>query len=77
VSALAPEQFPIVRADRTTVRFQFEAEGDSTRVRLTQTGWKRGPEWDKAYEYLTVGNAQLLAILHRRFVDGPIDWAKE
>jgi len=38
---------------------------------------KNGEEWDKAYEYLVVGNAQLLATLHRRFVNGPIDWAKE
>jgi uncharacterized protein YndB with AHSA1/START domain len=77
ISALAPEKFPTVRAARTKVQFYFEARGDSTLVTLTQTGWKKGPEWDHAYEYLTVGNAQLLATLHRRFVDGPIDWAKE
>jgi hypothetical protein len=45
-------------------------------VRLTQTGWKEGEEWVKAYEYLTVGNAQLLATLHHRFANGPIDWTK-
>jgi uncharacterized protein YndB with AHSA1/START domain len=77
ISAMAPERFPTVRADRTTVRFAFESKGTSTLVTLTQTGWKEGTEWDKAYEYLTVGNAQLLSTLHRRFVDGPIDWAKE
>jgi hypothetical protein len=27
--------------------------------------------------YLARGNAQLLETLHRRFVSGPIDWAKE
>ena len=76
ISALAPEKFPHVRADRTKARFSFEARGDSTVVRLTQTGWKTGPEWDEAYEYLAQGNAQLLATLHRRFVSGPIDWEK-
>jgi uncharacterized protein YndB with AHSA1/START domain len=76
LSALAPDRFPTVRAGRTKVRFQFEAKGDSTVVRLTQTGWKEGEEWMKAYEYLTVGNAQLLATLHHRFVSGPIDWTK-
>ena len=76
LSAMAPDKFPMVRATRTRARFQFEAKGDSTVVRLTQTGWKEGEEWVKAYEYLTVGNAQLLATLHHRFVNGPIDWTK-
>lgn len=76
ISALAPDQFPAVRAQRTTARFHFESRGNSTVVRLTQTGWKDGDEWDRAYEYLTEGNAQLLATLHRRFVSGPIDWNK-
>jgi hypothetical protein len=30
-----------------------------------------------AYEYLAQGNAELLETLRRRFVSGPIDWAKE
>ena len=77
LSAMAPEQFPTVRAERTTARFQFIAKDDSTVVRLVQTGWKTGEEWDKAYDYLAQGNAQLLETLRRRFVNGPIDWAKE
>jgi uncharacterized protein YndB with AHSA1/START domain len=76
LSALAPDKFPTVRATRTRARFSFEAQGSSTVVRLTQTGWREGEEWVKAYEYLTVGNAQLLATLHHRFVSGPIDWTK-
>jgi uncharacterized protein YndB with AHSA1/START domain len=75
--AMAPESFPTVRAERTLAKFEFESRGDSTVVRLTQTGWKIGEEWDKAYNYLASGNAQLLEALWRRFVDGPIDWAKE
>jgi uncharacterized protein YndB with AHSA1/START domain len=77
LSALAPDQFPTVRAQRTTARFELEDHGKGTLVRLTQTGWQDGDEWDRAYEYLTAGNAQLLATLHRRFVSGPIDWSKQ
>ena len=56
--------------------FTFTAEGNSTLVRLTQTGWQSGAEWDAAYEYLAVGNAQMLSMLHHRFVAGPTDWQK-
>jgi uncharacterized protein YndB with AHSA1/START domain len=77
LSALAPDRFPAVRAQRTRARFRFEARGNSTLVELTQTGWMAGDEWDKAYEYLTVGDAQLLATLHHRFLKGPIDWTKQ
>jgi len=76
IAALAPDQFPHVRAERTRATFQFQSRGDSTVVRLTQTGWKSGPEWTRAYEYLVAGNAELMATLHKRFVDGPIDWKK-
>jgi uncharacterized protein YndB with AHSA1/START domain len=77
LAAMAPDQFPHVRAQRTTATFQFEPRGSSTVVRLTQTGWKSGDEWTRAYEYLLAGNAQLMSTLHRRFVDGPMDWKKE
>jgi uncharacterized protein YndB with AHSA1/START domain len=78
VMALAPDKFPTARAQRTRAEFQFEAKGDDTTVvRLIQTGWKDGEEWTKAYEYLAVGNAQLLATLHHRFVYGPTDWSKQ
>ena len=77
LAAMAPERFPTVRQQRTTARFEFVESGDSTIVRLVQTGWKPGEEWDKAYDYLAQGNAQLLETLRRRFIDGPIDWQKE
>lgn len=77
MAAMAPEQFPEVRAQRTTAVFEFEAvTPDSTKVTLTQTGWKQGREWDEAYEYLATGNATLLQQLHRRFVSGPLPWPK-
>jgi len=76
LSAMAPTQFPHVRAKRTRAVFQFEPRGNSTVVRLTQSGWKSGTEWTSAYGYLVAGNAQLMATLHARFVSGPIDWKK-
>jgi uncharacterized protein YndB with AHSA1/START domain len=77
MKAMAPEQFPTVRKERTTATWGFESLGPkSTRVTLVQTGWKAGKEWDDAYEYLSKGNAQLLTQLQRRFVSGPIDWSK-
>lgn len=76
MAAMAPEQFPTVRAERTTARFEFIVAGESTVVKLTQTGWKSSEEWDKAYEYLAQGNAQLLGMFRQRFVGGPTDWAK-
>jgi len=78
MSAKAPPMFPHVAAERTTATWTFEPVGDKvTRVKLRQTGWKHGEEWDKAYDYLAVGNAQLLDILRRRFESGPIDWSRE
>jgi uncharacterized protein YndB with AHSA1/START domain len=73
--AMAPEQFPTVRATGTTAVFRFDAAGHgATRVQLIQTGWREGEEWDQAYDYLAKGNAQLLRQLHHRFAQGPIDW---
>jgi uncharacterized protein YndB with AHSA1/START domain len=72
--AMAPERFPEVRSVGTTAVFDFAPEGERTRVTLTQTGWKKGQEWDDAYEYLASGNAQLLEQLYARFARGPMNW---
>ena len=61
--AMAPEQFRHVREERTTAKFEFVPQGDATLVRLTQTGWKSGEEWDQAYECLAKGNPELLGQL--------------
>ena len=76
IAAMAPEKFPHVRAERTRAVFEFQPHGSATVVKLTQSGWKSGEEWTRAYEYLVAGNAQLMATLHKRFVDGPVDWEK-
>src|SRR5580704_7830907 len=53
IAALAPDQFPTVRRERTHATFELRAsaDGKATIVHLTQTGWKSGEEWDKAYDY--------------------------
>jgi uncharacterized protein YndB with AHSA1/START domain len=77
IRALAPEMFPTVRKERTIAVFEFGAvDASRTKVTLRQTGWKKGKEWDDAYEYLATGNAQLLAQLRLRFEKGPIDWSR-
>ncbi len=77
IAAMAPEQFPAVRKTRTQVLFTLKAshDGKATIVHLAQTGWKTGEEWDKAYDYLADGNAELLNNLRQRFLSGPFDWA--
>jgi uncharacterized protein YndB with AHSA1/START domain len=77
ISALAPDRFPHVRAARTRAVFTFTANGNNTLVRLSQTGWQAGKEWDAAYEYLIAGNAQMLGMLHHRYVAGPTDWQNQ
>jgi uncharacterized protein YndB with AHSA1/START domain len=77
LAALAPEQFPTVRQQRLAAKFEFAVQKDSTLIRLTQTGRQTGEEWDRAYEYLAKGNAELLETLRRRFIEGPIDWKRE
>jgi uncharacterized protein YndB with AHSA1/START domain len=74
--ALAPDRFPHVRTARTHAVFTFTAKGNNTLVRLSQTGWQPGKEWDAAYEYLAAANGQMLAMLHHRYVAGPTDWHK-
>jgi uncharacterized protein YndB with AHSA1/START domain len=75
IKAMAPEAFPTVRRERTTAVFRMEPAPEGCKVTLMQTGWKQGDEWDKAYDYLASGNAQLLEALRKRFESGPIDWA--
>ncbi len=76
LSAFAPDRFPHVRAARTRAVFTFTAKGSNTLVRLSQTGWQAGNEWDAAYEYLAAANGEMLAMLHHRYVAGPTDWQK-
>jgi uncharacterized protein YndB with AHSA1/START domain len=75
IAAMAPDTFPAVRAARTRALFEFAAlTPASTRVSLVQSGWQNGEEWDKAYDYLAAGNAELLTQLYQRFASGPLVW---
>jgi len=77
IRAMAPEAYPTVRSERTTAVFAFEPiSGSTTKVTLSQSGWKEGKEWDDAYEYLAKGDAQLLGQLKSRFEKGPASWPK-
>jgi len=75
IAAMAPDRFPTVRRERTDAVFLFDPAGpNATTVRLVQTGWKQGPEWDQAFTYLANGNAELLEALYQRFAVGPNSW---
>ena len=76
IAAMAPESFPTVRRERTTAVFEVKPTSNpkTSIVRLTQTGWKTGEEWDKAFNYLAKGNAELLDQLRQRYISGPFDW---
>ncbi len=77
LEAGAPSQFPTVKAEKTITIFRLEPiNAGYTRLNMTQTGWKQGEEWDRAFEYLIDGNAQWLGWLHRRFTEGPLQWEK-
>jgi PTH1 family peptidyl-tRNA hydrolase len=85
----APPGIPTVRAGRKTrVEVRFDAAGAAeaadaadatdvgTRVRLTHTGWGRGPDWDEAFAYFDGAWDVVLERLRARFTSGPIDWPR-
>lgn len=72
----APLDLPNVRAQRTVVTIDLEAEApERTRLRFTQSGWGQGDEWDRAYAYFDAGWNRVLARLVHRFAVGPVDWS--
>jgi uncharacterized protein YndB with AHSA1/START domain len=72
----APPNFPAARAHRTSVVVRLRPiHTDTTRVWFEQTGWGRGGEWDTTYDYFQVAWKSVLALLHRRYTSGPIDWS--
>lgn len=72
IEAGAPPQFPTVKAEKTLAIFEIEPlNATHTRVRMTQTGWKNGAEWDAAFSYLLDANATWLGWLHARFAEDP------
>ncbi len=74
----APPEYPDVRNGGTWVVVQMRPEGAAlTHVAITHLGWKRGPEWDRAFVHFERGWGDLMKRLERRFSGGPIDWNKE
>ena len=77
LAAGAPEQYPTVRAEKTLFEVRLEQVGTHhTRIFVSQAGWRDGSEWEAAFRYLARANAEWLNWLHRRFVQGALDWAQ-
>jgi uncharacterized protein YndB with AHSA1/START domain len=71
----APPHLPDVRGQRTSVTVRLRpADGATTEVRLTHTGWGDGGQWDQAYAYFDGAWGRVLEGLARRFAEGPKDW---
>lgn len=71
----APLAQPYVRGQRTMVVVELVPAGQATRVRLTQSGWGTGGDWDRAYDYFArAWGAQVLPFLMWRFEHGSVDW---
>lgn len=71
-----PPSIPSLRAAkaRTAVEVRFEPSGPHTKVTLTQTGWKDGPDWTQGAAYFTRAWTVVLARLARVMVGVPLDW---
>ena len=60
----APGKFPEVRKQRTLVGLRFkELPGGVTQVKLTQTGWGEGKEWQDVFHYFSEAWASVLESL--------------
>ncbi len=69
----APPSFPELRWQKTFVVVQLADAGEGqTRVKLTQAGWKEGPEWDKLHGYFDQAWTMVLGNLRKRFESGPL-----
>lgn len=73
----APPDFPEVRANPIWVVVQLSSvDSEHVRIKLTHLGWKKGTEWEKAFEYFSRAWGFVMSNLERRFAQGPIDWTK-
>ena len=71
-----PPSIPTLRESgaMTQVTVDLLQEGPSTRVRLTQEGWREGPDWELGHAYFDRAWDLVLGRLERRFRTGPINW---
>ncbi|HSH44358.1 MAG TPA: SRPBCC domain-containing protein [Longimicrobiales bacterium] len=74
----APPDFPHpeILPDLFSV-FEFEDAGPGrTRVTLYGVGYQDSPEHQEVLEMFRQANTWSLRMLHRRFTEGPVDWAQ-
>lgn len=76
-SWIFPPSLPSIRSEETRVDVTLTPERDGTRVRLEQTGWRQGEDWDRGYAYFDRAWALVLSRLAESFASGPIDWSKQ
>ena len=70
----APAAFGALRPQQTVVEFDLVPAGRGTRLRLTHSGWGRGPGWQSVRDYFEKAWPSVLGRLQYRFDHGPIDW---
>jgi uncharacterized protein YndB with AHSA1/START domain len=71
-----PTTLPSIRNEHTLVTVTMEPAGPGrTRVAVSQTGWKEGPDWDQGFRYFQRAWMLVLARLEHRFAKGPVDWS--
>jgi uncharacterized protein YndB with AHSA1/START domain len=79
VTWMTPMHMQSLRGNSTSLVLYFEKidDGRRTLVRLVNTGYGVGEEWDAAYQYNVRGWDRVLSALEYRFKNGPIDmkWA--
>jgi PTH1 family peptidyl-tRNA hydrolase len=73
----APPEIPEVRAaEKMRVDLGLRARGrDQCVVSLAHSGWKDGPEWDKAFAYFERAWDLVLSRLQRSFEGAPMKWS--
>jgi uncharacterized protein YndB with AHSA1/START domain len=59
-----------------TVVFVEPRSGSETLVTIVMPGIGSGPAYDGVYKHFEWGNRYTLEQLRKRFIDGPVDWAK-
>lgn len=66
-SGSAPPEFPNVRKHGTWSAYFFEKLGKKkTKLRLSVVGWRKGEEWDRAFDYFLKNNPVFLNHLHKK-----------
>ena len=71
----APVEMPEIRKQRTVLIVSLTPiDSRSTMVSLVNTGFGRGGDWDRAYEYFAGAWTWVAAALKHRFEVGPIQW---